>query len=644
MKTEYDRLAISYRLAHNEMRNTDGLQPSEALDELLKYIFFKTIDEDCDDPVDQIELFASPEKRSSVTREMRLRLDRYSDQFCQSSGENLMIGSFNLSDACLINVHEVMGSHKLSSLSGDVRSAALRSFMGPDVRKGLGIFLTPDELVNEIIDALEIFPHARLADPACGSGTFLMAAADKAAKNQHVVELFGIDKNPRMLLMSRLNLSARSTSGVHLRVSDTLRPMEHSAWLPDASVDVIVTNPPFGVKINSQTREAAGFLFPHSGVTSIWKQQPSEILFVERCLQLLKPGGYLAVVLPRSVINNESTAGARQAMARQAGIHAIITLPPETFAATGTMTNTVVLVAQKYDADFTVDTVVHPLIARIDNVGYDSTGRERAGNQLPGLGEAIRHRAITDKRICVAGKMAAVDTFVDLPLLVSGRHHRQNTHFSAKLGDYVELANTGLTPPRSAYSDSGLFLVKVGNLSGSGINWLARDRNFVDLATGHKRYAKASRSLRKGDIVLTSSAHSPKYIAKKVDIITDIPDWVGGAAGLVGEVLLLRPDAAKVDPFALLAYLRLPHVMGAIQNMIRGQTAHLHPQDLLDLPIDADLLASSSIEILAGLAKEESILNERMNEIGHQQLMASNQLGEKPGSGQLLAQSMGELV
>jgi len=108
---------------------------------------------------------------------------------------------------------------------------------------------------------------------------------------------------------------------------------------------------------------------------------------------------------------------------------------------------------------------------------------------------------------------------------------------------------------------------------------------------------------------MTSSAHSPVYIAKKVDLITEIPDWVGGEASFVGEVMLIRPKADRIDPFVLLAFLRSPAVMNQIQGMVRGQTAHLHSKDLATLKVPYRLLDNNSPAVeIAEILKEEARL------------------------------------
>ena len=125
--------------------------------------------------------------------------------------------------------------------------------------------------------------------------------------------------------------------------------------------------------------------------------------------------------------------------------------------------------------------------------------------------------------------------------------------------------------------------------------------------------------LERNDILLTSSAHSPVYIAKKVDIVGSIPEWVGGAASYVGEVMMLRPKK-DIDPYVLVAYLRLPSTRRQVQSMVRGQTAHLHPKDLLEMQVPSALVKPTlEIKRLAERIKEESQFSEKMNELAFEQ-------------------------
>ena len=632
-KISTDTIASSYRLAHNEMRSIDGLQPSDALDELLKYLLYKTTDEKSPISVEQIHALTPKKIIEHIIAEIRLRYRNYLNSHTYVQ-ELFQSHDFRMSDHCLAKVHEILGGIHFKSLSFDIRSAALRSFLSADLRKGLGIFLTPDEVVEEIVSFFQFSDNATIVDPACGSGTFLISAARHAASQQKQISIIGMDKSPRMMLIAQLNMVHSSPFSLKWKVCDTLRYSEYKDWIPFSSADYILTNPPFGVTVDHRSYPLADFMTARSGNGSFAKRQSSELLFLEQSVKLLKPDGWVGIVLPRSVINSFSNALGRSVLGQIATVRALITLPPETFSATGTMTNTVVIFAQKFGNSLTPKNAISPVVARIDNVGFDSTGRVRKGSQLPGLGSALRSAVLgrlPDPRITILDKMPANLTFEALPHLV--RNGLPKTTMSADLkplSHLVHCASTGATPSRQSYSDKGLFLVKVGNLTGAGIRWIPRDRNYIASASANRRYTKEHMRLQPSDILLTSSAHSPKYIAKKIDIITDFPEWTGGSASYVGEVMLLRPKIDLVDPFILLAYLRLPSVISQIQSMIRGQTAHLHPGDLLELPIDMEILnKNSEIKKLALLAKKEAEINVILNQTIWEQLRLSHIVSNK---------------
>lgn len=155
MKTPTDTLAARYKIAHNEMRSIDGLQPSEALDELLKYLLVKVECEKGGEHLDQIDVFSDIDARQAVVSVLRERFSTYVQRDGSYSKELFHSQDFRLSDDGLAKVHEILGQDRISDLKFDVRSAALRTFLSPDLRKGLGIFLTPDEIVSEIVKFFE---------------------------------------------------------------------------------------------------------------------------------------------------------------------------------------------------------------------------------------------------------------------------------------------------------------------------------------------------------------------------------------------------------------------------------------------------------------------------------------------------------
>nr|AAC44403.1 XmnI methyltransferase [Xanthomonas phaseoli pv. manihotis] len=612
-------LASTYRRAHNTMRNLDGLQPQEAFEELLKFLFLKQMSEE-----DGI----APTTGSAIRKRFAFHLSRHSSWSTSLWRDR----DFHLSDQCLEQLNALFSGINFTQIDYDIRSAALREFLTPEVRKGLGIFLTPDEVVREVVSFVDPPSSAKCLDPACGSGTFLIEVIKKWRKeNAQKISVWGADKNPRMLLIGELNLGHFPGLTFNRALMDSLvEPgKRHSKpWCRYGYFDFILTNPPFGVTVEASGAAYSGYDIAFTANGEPRARQSSEWLFVEQSLRWLKPGGTLAVVLPRSVLTNPSSAYERSLLAKLGYLKAVIQLPPETFLVTGAQTNTVVAFIEKYASDKDREKKVGVVQATLSNVGYDSTGRPRQGSQLDGLAKHMRDpKGSPCDYVSVLAPQKADRTFEALSAKSASK---RRSNLGVPLGDLASEIRTGRTPPRAAYSENGgLFLIKVGNLTGSGINWIARDRNFIDTSTMTSRKLGGIQLVKNGDIVLTSSAHSPVYIAKKVDIITKVPEWVGGRASFVGEVMLVRPKQERIAPMLLLAYLRQPTVASQIQEMVRGQTAHLHADDLAALMVPTSVLdASDDWREVQELLVEEVALNDRLNEIARLQQSIANKLSD----------------
>lgn len=627
-------LSRIYGQANDLMRNIDGLQPQEAFDELLKYLFFKEVNEEEGPNLKQARAavlssgsFTHADK--ALVKQIQTLFAQYLNKTNSWSTELWLERKFRLSDKALCALHELFNNLRLADISLDIRSAALKEFMPPEMRKGLGIYLTPDDVVRMAVAVVQPKKRSKVYDPACGSGTFLIETLKywgTPAKGE-ALQVWGSDKNPRMLLLSELNIGHARGVQFKRRLLDALFDIpsnkSHTSFASPNAFDFIFTNPPFGVYLDAG-RDAARFeTFLDADGGPLHRQQ-SEIVFVEQCLRLLRPGGTLAIVLPKSVITNTvgRISGARSVFDTLGYVYALALLPPETFHhMAGTQTTTAVLFMRKYLESEKKDRKIQIACADVKNVGYDSTGRDRTGNDLLTISQDILAAIKEGKDVGLCKLLPPIPltkTMQSLPKLLSGTVKEKE---GVRLGEVAELIKTGRTPPRTSYTDTGLFVIKVGNLTGNGINWIARDRNFVSEQERIKRTKTPSRLIaRKGDIVLTSSAHSPVYIAKKVDIVDRIPEWVGGQASFVGEVMLIRVKPGTVDPYLLVSYLRAPSTVAEIQRMVRGQTAHLHPEDMANLQIPCELLnPSPRLKVLANLIRKETNLNCELNELAREQ-------------------------
>lgn len=148
-----------------------------------------------------------------------------------------------------------------------------------------------------------------------------------------------------------------------------------------------------------------------------------------------------------------------------------------------------------------------------------------------------------------------------------------------KEGDFVPLEEVakvlrGYTPGWHDYTESGIPILKVRNLTNRFINLTFQHRGFVP-ETIYENHPDTHIQLY--DILVTASAHKSEYIAKKVDIVDILPS---NKCMAVAELLIIRPDPQKIDPFYLLSVLRVKEINDQFRSCIKGTTAHIYPDDI----------------------------------------------------------------
>jgi type I restriction enzyme M protein len=196
---------------------------------------------------------------------------------------------------------------------GDGRLQALDAVfesLVPRIAKGdKGQFFTPRHVVDFVVKALA--PRARevVVDPACGSGAFLAHARAIAR-----VKTFGSDVDPRAVRVARLVALSQGRDPATIVRADGLR-----GRLPMANV--VATNPPFAGRA-----DAEGFQ-----VARVVRTPERDVLFLERAIDLLRPGGRLGIVLPYNKSAGTAFSALRRWLVGRARIFAVVGLPRETF-------------------------------------------------------------------------------------------------------------------------------------------------------------------------------------------------------------------------------------------------------------------------------------------------------------------------
>lgn len=234
--------------------------------------------------------------------------------------------------------------------SEDLAGDLFQDLLSLTVKKNGGLFFTHPNVCRFVCKALNIQEGGTIIDPSCGSGTFLIEASRLIAPGK-AKNLFGIDIEPRVTALCKVNMAIQCDSTANIYTADALAPLENLP-LPFAKeilkdlkstpevlangADFVLSNPPFSVKIARENFKMKDFA----------KTNTSECLFIERWYQLLKPGGRLGVVLPISFFDGTEYLKARLLFLCYFKVIAIVGLPEHTFSPYAQQ-KTVLVFAQK---------------------------------------------------------------------------------------------------------------------------------------------------------------------------------------------------------------------------------------------------------------------------------------------------------
>lgn len=321
----------------------------------------------------------------------------------------------------------------LLSADRDVVGDAFEELIGTSFRGGEGQFFTPRNVVEMMIEILSPKLGDRIIDPACGSGGFLAHSARFMLKNRiNDYQIIGIDKDSFLAKIARTYLSLLDPGKNKVYCENSLEnPLSWGSQSQEdltlESFDIVLTNPPFGAKIPVTGREIlcqyqlASRWNLNDGIWEISKElfdkQPPQIIFIERCLQLLKPGGKMAIVLPEGIFGNPSDRYIWEYLNKVGRIDGIVSLAQETFQPS-THTKTSVLFFTK--AGSKIKALDSLFMSIAENIGHNKNGKltyltddsgisilDKSGNPIPNDDLPIISARI--KKILRSGDSTKVD-------------------------------------------------------------------------------------------------------------------------------------------------------------------------------------------------------------------------------------------
>lgn len=374
-----------------------GSSGVNVFNEIFKIIFAKIWDEK-----QAIEVRADQSLEFKWYKDSELTYERINHLFKQAASE--WKGVFDENDKIKLQKEHlnvcIAPLERKRFLGSNLRimDDAFEYLLPTEAKKKKGQFFTPRFVIDMCVRMLNPKKNEYVLDPACGSAGFLVHAMEWAypaattdemeiRKSRYAARyLWGVDfeeqaaKTSRALMLiagdGHTNIFGpdvdtleprtwyRTPSGKSLmetlkkynltKVSipqDELFTDEDNAWryFEDLQFDVILSNPPFAGEVKVKQQLVHYELAKPAMKRAKDKQAKEErdVLFIERILKMLKPGGRAAIVLPQGKFNNSSLAFIREWILRKARLLGVVGLHGNSFKPhTGTKTS--VLLIQKY--------------------------------------------------------------------------------------------------------------------------------------------------------------------------------------------------------------------------------------------------------------------------------------------------------
>jgi type I restriction enzyme M protein len=158
------------------------------------------------------------------------------------------------------------------------------------------------------------------------------------------------------------------------------------------SFDIVLSNPPFGASVNSGEKDYLGSFELGKNKDKTRNTQKTEILFIERIWQFLKPDGKAGIILPDGILTNSSLQYVRDFILEKFKLLAVVSLPQTAFSHYGAGVKTSVLFLEKWGKENELDRKrdYEIFMAKAENIGYDATGRKTGKSDLKILKEEYK--------------------------------------------------------------------------------------------------------------------------------------------------------------------------------------------------------------------------------------------------------------
>lgn len=429
-----EMLLTAFRRCHNFIHGNEGMPKDAAFWQFLYLIFSKMYDERIGNR--DREFWASPTEQfdDEGRKRIRARINPLFEKVKKAYPE-IFSGNeeITLSDRALAFMVSELAKYDFTRTEMDAKGAAYQEVVGDNLRGDRGQYFTPRGAIKLIVEMMAPQPHEKVLDPSCGTGGFLEQTLSYINKQLHEEEkvklgaetteefisiqqqikkfaennLFGCDFDPFLCRASQMNVVMASNAMANIYHMNSLEyPHGHlkgvepaKSKIPvgdssgkDGSVDVILTNPPFGSDIPVTDKQ----ILEQFDLAYIWERTENggfrktdrrkdavspEILFIERCVQWLKQGGRMGIVLPDGILGNPGDEYIRWWLMQECWVLGCVDLPVESFIVEANVNILTSLLFLKKKTDTEKDAIAiggepeYPVFMAVaEKVGFDRRG------------------------------------------------------------------------------------------------------------------------------------------------------------------------------------------------------------------------------------------------------------------------------
>ncbi|HRN26160.1 MAG TPA: class I SAM-dependent DNA methyltransferase [Ignavibacteriaceae bacterium] len=350
----------------NTLRD-DGVSYGDYVEQLTYLLFLKMADEYSKPPYNRDIKIPKKLNWESLQNKSGAELEAHYIKILNELGkEKGMIGEIffkaqnKIQDpAKLYKLIQLIDDENWVILGADVKGDIYEGLLeknAEDTKSGAGQYFTPRVLIKAMVECIRPEPKKTIADPACGTGGFFLAAYDFISDEKK----FKLDKSEKEFLKFKTfsgweivpNTARLCLMNLYLHNIGDLNsepPIERADSLlvsPATKFDYVLTNPPFGKKSSMTITNEDG---TQSKDTLTYERQDfwtttsnKQLNFIQHVRSMLKADGKAAVVVPDNVLF-EGGAGetVRKRLLESTDVHTILRLPTGIFYAQGVKANVI---------------------------------------------------------------------------------------------------------------------------------------------------------------------------------------------------------------------------------------------------------------------------------------------------------------